>query len=91
MEHTRRALTASRRRRSSPKRAIYVLAPDQARDAVVMQLVLAVGRKVACENVEAESARYGPYVDVADLGNAEALRRSLAGVRSVIVPVGSLT
>ena len=58
-------------------------------DAVVMQLVLAkLDVKVACENVEAESARYGPYVDVADLGNAEALRRSLAGVRSVIVPAG---
>ena len=75
---------------SSPKRAIYVLdSGSKLGDAVVMQLVLAkLDVKVACENVEAESARYGPYVDVADLGNAEALRRSLAGVRSVIVPAG---
>jgi len=75
---------------SSPKRAIYVLdSGSKLGDAVVMQLVLAkLDVKVACENVEAESARYGPYVDVADLGDAKALRRSLAGVRSVIVPAG---
>ncbi len=37
---------------------------------------------------EGSAVASGPYVDVADLGNAEALRRSLAGVRSVIVPAG---
>ena len=75
---------------ASPKRAIYVLdSGSKLGDAVVMQLVLAkLDVKVACENVEAESARYGPYVDVADLGDVKALRRSLSGVRSVIVPSG---
>ena len=75
---------------SSPKKS-HIRAFDSgssSRSPLLRNCARRLDVKVACENVEAESARYGPYVDVADLGNAEALRRSLAGVRSVIVPAG---
>ena len=71
-----------------PKRAIYVLDSDsKLGDACVMQLVLAkLDVRVACADSEVEQARYGPYVSVTELGDEKALRKSLNGVRSVIVP-----
>ena len=63
MEHTRRALTASRRRRKVRRKEPYTCStPDRSsRRGCYATAFFREGLdvKVACENVEAESARYG--------------------------------